>query len=1232
MPTMNPVRFKYMQAIIIFMMLQVVVSAQDHIMCIQTEREALLQFKAALVDDYGMLSSWTTSDCCQWQGIRCSNLTAHVLMLDLHGDFNDVQHRYMRGEIHKSLMELQQLNYLNLSWNYFQGRGIPEFLGSLTNLRYLDLSYSDFGGKIPTQFGSLSHLKYLNLGRNSLEGSIPRQLGNLFQLQHLDLSINQFEGNIHSQIGNLSQLQHLDLSINQFEGNIPSQIGNLSQLQHLDLRYNSFEGSIPSQLGNLSNLQKLYLGGSHYYDDAYGGALKIDDGDHWLSNLISLTHLSLDSISNLNTSHSFLQMISKLPKLRELSLSYCSLSDHFILSLRPSKFNFSSSNLVELDLSGNLLEGSTSNHFGRVMNSLEHLDLTDNIFKGEDLKSFANICTLHSLYMPANNLTEDLPSILHNLSSGCVKQSLQELDFQYNQITGSLPDLSVFSSLRSLVLYGNKLSGKIPEGIRLPFHLKSLSIESNSLEGGIPKSFGNSCALRSLDMFGNNLNKELSVIIHQLSGCARFSLQELYIRGNQINGTLSDLSIFSALKTLDLSENQLNGKIPENTKLPYLLETLSIGSNSLEGGIPKSFGDACALRSLDMSNNSLSEEFPMIIHHLSGCARYSLEQLDLSMNQINGTLPDLSIFSSLRELNLYGNKLNGEIPKDIKFPPQLEELDMQSNSLKGVLTDYHFANMSKLYFLELSDNSLMALAFSQNWVPPFQLSHIGLRSCKLGPVFPKWLETQNQFRDIDISNAGIADMVPKWFWANLAFREFISMNISYNNLHGIIPNFPTKNMQYSLILGPNQFDGPVPPFLRGSVFLDLSKNQFSDSLSFLCANGTVETLYELDLSNNHFSGKIPDCWSHFKPLTYLDLSHNNFSGRIPTSMGSLLHLQALLLRNNNLTDEIPFSLRNCTNLVMLDISENRLSGLIPAWIGSELQELQFLSLGRNNFHGSLPLQICYLSDIQLLDVSLNSMSGQIPKCIKNFTSMTQKTSSRDYQGHSYHVNIIGLSGSHTYDLNAILMWKGSEQMFKNNVLLLLKSIDLSSNHFSGEIPLEIENLFGLVSLNLSRNHLTGKIPSNIGKLTSLDFLDLSRNHLVGSIPPSLTQIYWLSVLDLSHNHLTGEIPTGTQLQSFNASSYEDNLDLCGPPLEKLCIDGKPAQEPIVKLPEDENLLFTREFYMSMAIGFVISFWGVFGSILMNRSWRHAYFKFISNFSDAIYVMAAVKVFKWHHRG
>ena len=106
--------------------------------------------------------------------------------------------------------------------------------------------------------------------------------------------------------------------------------------------------------------------------------------------------------------------------------------------------------------------------------------------------------------------------------------------------------------------------------------------------------------------------------------------------------------------------------------------------------------------------------------------------------------------------------------------------------------------------------------------------------------------------------------------------------------------------------------------------------------------------------------------------------------------------------------------------------------------------LSYLSLGRYNFHGSLPLQICYLSGIQISDLSLNNMSGQIPKCIKNFTSMTQKTSSRDYQGHSYYVNTTYASINQTYDLNALLMWKGSEKMFKNNGLLLLKSIDIQS--------------------------------------------------------------------------------------------------------------------------------------------------------------------------------------------
>ncbi|XP_068502499.1 receptor-like protein EIX2 isoform X2 [Phaseolus vulgaris] len=992
---MSPIGFK----VIIFMLCLAfqVVPGEQEMRCLQREREALLQFKASLLDPNGMLSSWTTAtDCCQWKGILCSNLTGNIVSLDLHAeyDYETYSRSYIRGEIHESLIELQQLKYLNLSSNYFPDSHIPDFLASLCNLRFLDLSQCEFVGKIPNQFGSLSHLKYLNLEWNYLEGSIPPQLG------------------------------------------------NLSKLEYLDLRWNKFEGNLPSQFGNLSKLQKFYLGGS------YDGVLEINDG-------------------------------------------------------------------------------------------------------------------------------------------------------------------------------GNRLNGKITEDIKFPSQLGFLSISSNFLEGGIPKSFGNACALRTLYMTNNNLTDDFSMIIHHLSGCARHSLQELNLGENQISGTFPDLSVFSALKSLDISENRLSGKITEDIKLPSQLEFLSISSNFLEGGIPKSFGNACALRTLVMADNKFNDEFSMITHQLSGCAKYSLKQLYLSNNKISGTLPNLSMFSSLKKLYVDRNRLNGEIHRYIQFPPQLEELDMQSNSLNGEFTDYHFVNISKLSYLELSDNSL-TLTFTKKWIPPFQLRYILLRSCMLGPTFPKWLQTQNNFVDLDISNAGISNTVPRLFWEKLASRNVFSINISNNNLHGIIPNFAGRDAPFlSLTLASNQFEGPIPTFLRSSIFLDLSNNNFTDSLSFLCACGSEEELYQLDLSNNQLSGQIPDCWSHSK-LAYLDLSHNKFSGKIPNSLGSLLGLQALLLRNNNLTHEIPFSLRHCTKLVKLDMSGNKLSGHIPAWIGSEMQKLQILGLGRNHFSGILPLQICYLKNIQILDLSLNNLTGKIPACINNFTSMAYKKFSSDYGHYWYFVNTSSFRNNHSYELDAFLMWKGSEQMFKSTGLLLLKDIDLSSNNFSEEVPVEMESLVELISLNLSRNNLIGKIPSNIGKLKSLEFLDLSRNKFVGSIPLSLNQIDRLTMLDLSHNYLGGVIPTSTQLQSFNASSYEDNLNLCGPPLEK-CIDDEPTEEAIVKI--DEYSLFGHEFYIGMVLGFVISFWTVFGTILFKQSWRHAYFKFLNNLSDEIHVMIAMK-FKW----
>ncbi|MCI58393.1 receptor-like kinase, partial [Trifolium medium] len=56
------------------------------------------------------------------------------------------------------------------------------------------------------------------------------------------------------------------------------------------------------------------------------------------------------------------------------------------------------------------------------------------------------------------------------------------------------------------------------------------------------------------------------------------------------------------------------------------------------------------------------------------------------------------------------------------------------------------------------------------------------------------------------------------------------------------------------------------------------------------------------------------------------------------------------------------------------------------------------------------------------------------------------------------------------------------------------------------------------------------------------------------------------MLDLSNNQLCGQIPIGTQLQSFPASSFEGNSNLCGEPLDRKCPEEELAehQKPQVR--------------------------------------------------------------------
>ncbi|XP_057822859.2 putative kinase-like protein TMKL1 [Cryptomeria japonica] len=200
-----------------------------------------------------MLLSWNVSrPVCRWKGVSWL---------------------YDGTPINCSLIKVRRS--LSLAYNpkvsirgiYLQGAGlkgmVPKELGSLTNLKWLNLNNNSLQGEIPPELGNVPNLSSLQLKSNELSGSIPATIWNLSDnLVELVLGFNGLSENIHEPPmanGSFPFFKRLELNNNSLSGVIPSFLATCSSLQILDLSGNSLSGSIPNELANLPNLTTLNL-------------------------------------------------------------------------------------------------------------------------------------------------------------------------------------------------------------------------------------------------------------------------------------------------------------------------------------------------------------------------------------------------------------------------------------------------------------------------------------------------------------------------------------------------------------------------------------------------------------------------------------------------------------------------------------------------------------------------------------------------------------------------------------------------------------------------------------------------------------------------------------------------------------------------------------------------------------------------------------------------------------
>ncbi|XP_022633429.1 receptor like protein 3-like isoform X4 [Vigna radiata var. radiata] len=246
------------------------------------------------------------------------------------------------------------------------------------------------------------------------------------------------------------------------------------------------------------------------------------------------------------------------------------------------------------------------------------------------------------------------------------------------------------------------------------------------------------------------------------------------------------------------------------------------------------------------------------------------------------------------------------------------------------------------------------------------------------------------------------------------------------------------------------------------------------------------------------------------------------------------------------------------------------------------------------------------SRVTKLDLSYQSLQGSIPQITYNITDMMVD---------NYSTPLLAEDG------NIDFYQKG--QVYDRELDLDRRTIDLSANKISGEIPSELFRLIRVQTLNLSYNHLTGTIPKTIGGMKNLESLDLSNNKLFGEIPENMATLTFLSYLNLSCNNFSGQIPIGTQLQSFSVSSYDGNPELCGDPLKK-CSMKKIDVNRIEQRMKEDGEFDEESLYLGMGVGFAVGFCGLFGSLLSFRKWRHKYYRLLNRMYDQLYVTYMLK--------
>nr|GME16119.1 probable LRR receptor-like serine/threonine-protein kinase At1g34110 [Ipomoea batatas] len=526
-------------------------------------------------------------------------------------------------------------------------RNLPTFLLMQRDLRVLDLRNTGVRAIFPTWLLiNNSNVEFLSLARNFLRGPFTynNHESKNEHLSWLDVSMNQIQGVLPYSIGGFfPKLTLLNMSMNAIQGGIPPSFGELTRLWVLDLSNNNLSGELPEE---------------------------------FVQGCIGLKFLKLE---NNNLQGQVLPTNSNLSRLAYLRLE----NNRFSGELSRGLLN--SMRLEFLDLSNNSFTGEIPEWIGNL-SQLNSIILSNNFLQGAIPMSLCKVKELSFLDLSKNKLVETIPACLE-------VSSLRYLHLHGNGFTGFLPKLlSEASSLVTLDMRDNNLSGELPSWISSLSNLRFLLLGGNQFEGSIPPQL---CDLRNvsiLDLSSNHLSSVLPSCLHKVLFGSKTTFDakvqhdwsgiwilSIYKYKSQFQFQLGPFlmidytaldeeeevefvtksrsesyrgNILNYMSGIDLSFNNFTGPIPHEIGYLSDIHTLNLSNNHFTGSIPTTFSNLKQIECLDLSHNRLNGQIPQELIELNFLAIFSV-----AFNNLSGRVPDNKQFSTFESSSYEGNPL-----------------------------------------------------------------------------------------------------------------------------------------------------------------------------------------------------------------------------------------------------------------------------------------------------------------------------------------------------------------------------------------------------------------------------------------------------------------------------------------------------------------------------------------------------------------------------------------------